>query len=83
MRLPKLRKRQPRTAEAQEAVNQAITAGAEANERLAHATEQRKKASALAQREQHTIIKELREMRKHNHLADLIIASVEHIEKKP
>ncbi len=70
------RKREPRTGDAEQAISQAVTAGAEADERLAFASEVRAGADAQAARERQTIISELRAMRERNHLADLILDSV-------
>lgn len=75
MRLPR-RKRTPRTGDAEAAISQAVAAGAEADERLACASEVRAGADAQAARERHTIVSELRAMRERNHLADLILDSV-------
>jgi hypothetical protein len=73
-----LRKREPRTGDAERAVTQAISAGAEASERLASATQVRAGADAQAAHEKRTIISELRAMRERNHLADMILDSVQH-----
>lgn len=75
MRLPRRHARV--TGDAQEAVSSAIAAGTEASKRLADASETRAQASEQAAHEQRTIIKDLREMRRRNHLADLIAASIE------
>jgi hypothetical protein len=70
------RKREARQGDAARAITQAVAAGAEADERLASATEVRAGADAQAAREQRTIIAELRAMRQRNHLADMILDSV-------
>lgn len=75
MRLPR-RKRGPRAGDAEQAISQAVTAGAEADERLASASEVRTGAARQAAHEQRTIISELRAMRERNHLADMILDSV-------
>jgi len=75
MRLPR-RKRTMRTGDAEAAVREAVSAGAEACERLASASEVRAEASAQADHEKHTLISELRAMRERNHLADMILDSV-------
>ena len=69
-------KREPRTGDAVAAISAAITAGEEASERLVSAAEVRAGATAQADREKHTLVSELRAMRKQNHLADLIEASL-------
>jgi hypothetical protein len=71
-------KRQPRTTDARNAVDLAITASAEAGERLASASEVRAGAAEQAAHEQRTIISELRAMRERNNLAALILDSVQH-----
>jgi hypothetical protein len=76
MHLPR-RKRTPRGAEASDAAAAARTAGAEAAERLADASEVRAGAERQAAHEQHTIVSELRAIRERNHLADLILESVQ------
>jgi hypothetical protein len=70
------RKRTPRDGDAEQAISQAISAGAEADERLASASEIRAGATAQAAHEQRTIVSELRAMRERNHLAELILDSV-------
>lgn len=70
------RRRPSRAAEASDAVDAAVTAGAEASERLVSAAEVRAGAAEQAAHEQRTIIAELRAMRERNHLADLIMDSV-------
>jgi hypothetical protein len=75
MRL-RLKKRRPGGIEATAAISDAITAGTEAGERLASASEVRAGATAQAAHEQRTIISELRAMRERNHLADLILDTV-------
>lgn len=75
MRLPR-RKRTPGEGGAEAAISQAITAGAEADERLASASEVRAGADRQAAHEKRTIISELRAMRERNHLADMILDSV-------
>jgi hypothetical protein len=70
------RKRAPRTGDAEAAIRQAESAGAEAGERLASASEVRAEASRQADHEQRTIVSELRAMRERNHLAELILDSV-------
>lgn len=79
MRLPR-RKHEPRAGDAEQAISQAVTAGAEADERLASASEVRAGADAQAAHEQRTIISELRAMRERNHLADLILESVKRVQ---
>ena len=68
--------REPPAGDAEAAIRQAVTAGAEADERLVSATEVRAQASAQADHEERTIVSELRAMRERNHLADLIEASL-------
>lgn len=75
MRRPR-RKRAPRTSDAEAAISQAISAGAEADERLAYAAEVRAGAARQAEHEQRTIVSELRAMRERNHLADMILDSI-------
>jgi hypothetical protein len=70
------RKRKPRTDAAKAAVGDALTAGAEASERLASASETRAAAADQAAHEQRTVIRELRRMRAENHLAEMILNSV-------
>lgn len=70
------RNRAPGTTDAQAAVSRAITAGAEASERLARASETQAEAAEQAAHEQRTIISELRAIREQNHLAQLIYDSV-------
>jgi hypothetical protein len=70
------RKRAPRAGDAEAAISEAVSAGAEADERLASASEVRAEASRQADHEQRTIVSELRAMRERNHLADLILESV-------
>lgn len=82
MRLPR-RKRTPRDGDAEQAISQAEAAGAEADERLASASEIRAGAAAQAAHEQRTIISELRAMRERNHLADLILDSVQRGGRRP
>lgn len=76
MRLPG-RKRTPRPAEASDAIDAAITAGAEADERLASASQVRAGADRQAAHEQRTIVSEIRAMRERNHLAEMILDSVQ------
>lgn len=71
------RKRGPPAGGAEQAISQAISAGAEADERLAFASEVRAGAAAQADWEQRTIVSELRAMRERNHLADMILDSVQ------
>ncbi len=75
MRLPR-RNREPRTSAAEAAVTAAQTAGKEAGERLASASEVRAGADAQAAREQRTIIADLRAMRERNNLAALVLGSM-------
>lgn len=70
------RKRAQGTGDAQAAIAQAVTAGAEADERLASATEVRAQASAQADHEKRTIISEIRAMRERNHLGAMILDSI-------
>jgi hypothetical protein len=71
-----IRKRAGRPDAAKAAVNDAITAGTEASERLASASETHAAAAGQAAHEQRTVITELRRMRAENHLAEMILASV-------
>jgi hypothetical protein len=71
-----LKRRAARGGDALKAISQAVSAGAEADERLASATEVRGAAAEQAAHEQRTIVSELRAMRERNHLADLIVDSV-------
>lgn len=71
-----LRKRHSRGGDAERAISQAVSAGAEADERLASATEVRGAADVQAARDRRGVIAELRAMRERNHLADLILDSV-------
>ena len=71
------RKRQAGQGDATRAITQAVAAGAEAEERLASASEVRAGADAQAAREQRTIIAELRAMRERNNLASLVLDSVQ------
>jgi hypothetical protein len=75
MRLTR-RKRASQPGDAKAAVSSAITAGAEASERLASASETHAAAAETAAHEQRTVISELRAMRRENHLAEMILASV-------
>lgn len=72
----RLHRRKPRAGDAEQAISEAMSAGAEADERLASASEVRAGATAQAAHEQRTIISELRAMRERNHLAELILDSV-------
>jgi hypothetical protein len=76
MRLPG-RNRTPRSGDAEEAITRASAAQAAACERLASASDMRSAAAALAAHEDRTVIQGLRDIRKRNHLADLILDSVE------
>lgn len=67
-------KRQNNT-DASDAVDAAREATAAAAERLASAVEVRARSARQAAHEQRTIIADLREMRRHDNLADLIAAS--------
>jgi hypothetical protein len=69
-------KRTPSPSVAQAAVSHAITAGAEASERLASASETHSAAAEQAAHEQRTVIAGLRAMRTQNHLAEMIYDSV-------
>jgi hypothetical protein len=71
-----LRRREPRAGDAERAITQAVSAGAEASERLASASEVRAGADAQVARERQTIVTEIRAMRERNHLAELILDSV-------
>jgi hypothetical protein len=70
------KRREPRVSDAKAAVDAAISAGTEAGERLAAASETRAAAVAQAAHEQATIIRELCAMRERNNLAALILDSV-------
>jgi len=70
------RKRTPPPSTAQQAVSHAITAGAEASERLVSASETRAAAAEQAAHEQRTVIAGLRAMRAQNHLAAMVEASI-------
>ena len=73
----RLHRRRPAPAgDAEAAVSQAVSAGAEAAERLASASEVHAEASRQAASEQTGIISELRAMRERNHLAEMILESV-------
>jgi hypothetical protein len=71
------KKRAGTAGEAQRATGAAQAARAEAGERLAEASEARTSAERQSEREHATIISELREMRRRNNLAQMILDSVE------
>jgi hypothetical protein len=73
MRLIKRRAR--RAGDAERAIAQAVSAGAEADERLASASEVRGAATEQAAHDQRGIISELRAIRERNHLAEMIVDS--------
>jgi hypothetical protein len=70
------RKHSPPVSDAEQAIAEAVSAGTEAGERLISAQKVRAGASQQAAHEQRTIISELRAMREHNHLADLVLESI-------
>jgi len=71
-----LRRRDPHPGDAARAITQAVSAGAEASERLVSASEVRAETDAQVAHERQTIVSEIRAMRERNHLADVIIGSV-------
>lgn len=67
---------------ARAAVSAATAAGADADQRLAAASEIRARSDEQAEGEQRGIISELRAIRARNNFAALILASAEHHQKR-